>query len=134
MKKIFGFMLLALVCLAELAVARDKVLYDEKSSPKVPIQNLHSLAPAKGGQRSNTSAFTKNSFKGYSTTGNLGNEVEVVDSAGAGVSVKWFLDGVLTWIGSTFSFTNPGGSTYAKVSFQPYSTTPRNLTSVYKGQ
>jgi len=119
---------------AGLAAAGDKVLYDSKSKPNVPIQNLNALAPTKAKLRCDTTALTKAPFKGYSTQGHLGNEAQVVDATGAAVRVKWYLDGVLAWIDSVFSFTNPAGTAYTNLSFAPYSAASRNLTSCVKRQ
>ena len=130
MRKSTSFIIIALsIAVVGIAGAADKMLYDNKSKPAVPIQNLGALAPTKGKLRCDTTALTKASFKGYSTAGYLGNTIQVVDAAGAPVNVKWSLDGVQTWIGSIFTFTNAGGTTYTKAAFQPYSATSRSLTS-----
>lgn len=119
----------ALILIAGVAFAGNTMVYDNKSKPAVAIQNLSGLAPTKGKLRCDTTALTKASFKGYSTVGHLGHEIQVVDTAGAPVNVKWSLDGVQTWIGSVFKFTNAGGTTYTKATFQPYSAASRSLTS-----
>jgi hypothetical protein len=134
MKKLICLTLLTLITFVGIVCAADKMLYDSKSKPAVAIQNLGALAPVKEKLRCDTTAMTKSPFKGYTTAGFLGHELQVVDAAGAPVNVKWTLDGVLAWIGSTFSFTNPAGTTYSKAAFQPYSATSRSLTSCTKRQ
>lgn len=132
--RLVSFSLLVVFALAATAFAGDKMLYDNKSKPAVAIQNLNALSPVKSKLRCDTAAYTKAAFNGYTATSYLGNEAQVVDSTGAAVRVKWFLDGVLAWIDSTFSFTNHGGTSYSKVHFQPYSATSRSLTSCIKRQ
>ena len=134
MKKLICLTLLMVVALAGIVYAGNMMIYDNKSKPPVPIQNLNASAPTKSKLRCDTSSFTKATFSGYTTAGHLGVESQVVDTAGAPVNVKWLLDGVQAWIGSTFSFTNPAGATYSKVAFQPYSATGRSLTSCTKRQ
>ncbi len=124
------------ITLVGLAGAADKILYDNKSKPAVPIQNLKALAPAKGKSGCVTQAITKGTIQGQysSVSGYLGYSGEVVTSAGAAEPVKWELDGTQVATGAAFEFTNPQGNTYSRAVQRVYSASSRSLTSCTRRQ
>lgn len=108
---------------------------------KALIDNLNGIAPAKddaGVMQSgcNTQTVTKGAIQGkYSSVeGYTGYSAEVVDSAGAAVSVKWELDGTQVKTGSSFEFINSGSNTYKRAVQRVYSAPARALTSCTRRQ
>lgn len=137
MKKSTCAILIALsIAVVGIAGAADKVLYDNKSKPAVPIQNLKALAPAKGKSGCVTMTMTKGVFGTYtSVDGYLGYSAEVVTAAGVAEPVKWELDGAQVASGASFEFTNPQGNTFKRAVQRVYSAaTARALTSCTRRQ
>jgi hypothetical protein len=94
------------------------------------VQNTAAVAPVKTVGRCDTVTKTKaTTFKSYTTNGYLVGKATVVDTAGSGVSVKWYLDGILSWIGSSFEFTNDKKAHVTNLSYAGYSAASRSLTS-----
>jgi hypothetical protein len=135
MKKSICLSLLTLITLVGIACAADKMLYDNKSKPAVPIQNLKALAPVKGKSGCVTQTLTKGTFGTYtSVAGYVGYSAEVVTAAGAAEPVKWELDGAQVATGPSFDFTNSQGSAFSRAVQRVYSASSRSLTSCTRRQ
>jgi len=127
-RRIICLTVMLLCSMGVYAIAGTKIPYDS-SRPAVPIQNVTGMAPLKAKSGCITQATTKTPFGTYTSLSDyMQYEAEVVDSAGAAVSVKWKLDGTQVATGSSFKMVNERGNTYSRAVAQPYSTASRSLT------
>jgi|GEM_PF-3812785 len=135
MKRFNLFILIALVALVALAATAFAAGNLPWTKNKTLLQNLTGIAPVKGQSGCTTKAITKGTFGSYTTvTGFTGYEGEVVTATGAAEPVKWELDGTQVATGSSFKFTNSGGSTYARAVQRVYSAPSRTLTGCVRRQ
>ena len=125
MKRLILLTLSITLALAAVALAAGKIPYDRA---RTPMPNLKSIAPEVAKSRCDTVTVTKGIFKTYSTAGYIGIVVDAVDSTGAPVNGKWFLDGRQVGVGAApFEATNASGSAFSSVRFDGYSAASRSL-------
>jgi len=90
-----------------------------KGKPQTFIQNLKGVSPVAGKSRCDTTATAtkgNTTFTGYTSTGYLGVEAIVVNSAtNAPVNVIWVEDNKEVWVGSSYCLINSEGATVSKV-------------------
>ena len=118
--------LVALTVAAIAAASPNGILPRDRNL--APVQGLRASGATPTTSRCDTAAKTKG-FTNYTAYGYLHHEATVVDSSGAPVNVKWYQDGKQTWVGSSFSAANDLGTDYRTISYTPYSTASRSLTS-----
>jgi hypothetical protein len=129
MKK-FG--ILPLIALFTLAIAG--ISFAAGGLPQTPgkvpitIQNVKNIAPTASASACGTITGTKPT-QSITTTAYTAVEAIAYDiTAGAAKVVKWFEDGTLVWVGSSYTLTNNKGTTIAATVMKPYSTATATST------